>query len=144
MPRASIGTAWCSRSAMTDAEWAAREDDSRNRRDRRRALVAAAFNVWSQAFFVDPCGVRELVILSPSLDAARPGWRLTFLAADGPRGHLARGSVLECTNAYADGYLPGATEHATDAAVAVWTSTPEFLEGCARIESVRLANERRR
>lgn len=109
-------------------------------RHSRLAAIRAAFTA-SPAILLTYRGDSTPDLAICSGDTAEPGRvRVTYLSADGPRGHVTRRDLDGCIEHVAD-LCPATVRPATEAEVIAWTSTPAYLEGAERVETVRQWNE---
>lgn len=107
----------------------------------RIASIAAAFAVSPAIILHRRNDQRTLAIRSG--DPSEPGrYRVTYLAPDGPHSHATRDTLDACVEDAAD-WFPISVAPASDDEVIAWTTTPEFVEGAARVAEVQRLNERR-
>jgi lysophospholipase L1-like esterase len=113
----------------------------RRRDHERRARITKAMAKSPAVILTDGSGRETLVVITGEMQNTDEGkHRATYLAADGPVGHVTRKTLDKVIEEIDRDYRPASVRAATDEEVMAWTSTPEYEEGARRVAEVQRAN----
>lgn len=84
-----------------------------------------------------------LVLVSRDHDDATM-LRATAFWTDGPVGHVTRSTSMMIAAILAEDYWPVRLRRVSRVDVDAWTSTPDFVDGSARVAAIQAENEQRR
>jgi hypothetical protein len=108
-------------------------------KEARTSAIERAF-AESPAIIMTGYGGRlELVIMTPEMGEPGAQMRVTYFLPDGPRGHATRATRAALVEDVAE-YHPTEVRPATEDEVIAWTSTPEYIEGSARVAEIQRLN----
>jgi hypothetical protein len=111
---------------------------------RRQKAMHQALLTWPALIVTGPRGRKTLLIQSGEMSNPEEGpHRVTMFLADGPEGHIVRKSITRLAQDLSRDLFPSKIEPATEDQVMRWMSTPEYIEGSARVLEMQRRNERR-
>lgn len=91
----------------------------------------------------DHRGRRTLLISSGEMSNPEEGaHRVTMLLPDGPQGHITRKSIMLLAQDLSRDLMPNRIEPVDENQVMAWVSTPEYIEGSARVLEMQRRNRR--
>lgn len=126
-----------------DAEIAAWERERGERSERRGRRMGELVVMLSKGPAVRSTrGLPILALVGPEMSARDEGaFRVTYLGADGPRGHVTRREIAQIYDDILDN-VEGPVS-ASDLDVVAWTNTPEYLHGSRLVAMTQAENSLR-